>query len=408
MQNDITEQKDGNESITTYRAQWVLPISRPPIEDGAIAIQGNKIIAVGTATELCEQYGQTVYDLEAAVIFPAFINVHTHLEHSRSAQTPESFADYQKALQLTQIDMDSAEELQIIASNIEESLGFGTVALADCTRKGASVKPLLESWLYARVFHEVTGFQGYKADYIYREHQDVIQQFQPSKSLTQHLAPSSSWTVSPELFRLISVNERHIAIHMGMSPDEREFTLNGTGALRQILAASEDFDYSWEAPGLTPVDYFFGSHFFAKHNILIHMVDTCLADIETIKTAPAKANICVCPRTAEILSLGKIPFQLFLEKGLNVCIGTESRLVVPDLDVRKEMLACVETYGVRPENVMKFATLNGAYAIGFHREVGSLDEGKTSRCLVVRTQDQSISDPFEMILNLQNPLEWLE
>ena len=138
------------------------------------------------------------------------------------------------------------------------------------------------------------------------------------------------------------------------------------------------------------------------------MVDANLADVETIKAVPAKANICVCPRTAEILSLGEIPFQLFLEKGLNVCIGTESRLVVPDLDVRKEMLACVDHYGVRPENVMKFATLNGAYAIGFHREVGSLDEGKTGRCLIVRSEESSIKDPFETILNLQNPLEWLE
>jgi hypothetical protein len=49
---------------------------------------------------------------------------------------------------------------------------------------------------------------------------------------------------------------------------------------------------------------------------------------------------------------------------MNICLGTESRTLVPDLDIRKEMIACVDSYGVTGK-YPEIATLNGAYAIGF-------------------------------------------
>jgi len=98
---------------------------------------------------------------------------------------------------------------------------------------------------------------------------------------------------------------------------------------------------------------------------------------------------------------------MFLEKGLNLCLGTESRVFVPDLDMLKEMSECVDVYGISPEIALKFATLNGAYAIGFHKEVGSLESGKTAHCLVVDVSGLTNNNPYEMIFSATQAPRWL-
>jgi adenosine deaminase len=40
---------------------------------------------------------------------------------------------------------------------------------------------------------------------------------------------------------------------------------------------------------------------------------------------------------------------MLLEKGINICLGTESRVLVSDLDIRKEMIACVDSYAISPK-----------------------------------------------------------
>jgi len=81
--------------------------------------------------------------------------------------------------------------------------------------------------------------------------------------------------------------------------------------------------------------------------------------------------------------------------------------LVPDLDIRQEMIACVDTFGISPESALKFATLNGAYAIGFHKEVGSLEAGKTAHCLVADCSGITSGNPYEMILSANQPPHWL-
>jgi len=58
-------------------ADWVLPVEGEPIEHGAVAIEGGRIAAVGTAAELGE--GD---HFPGAAIVPGLVNAHTHLEYA--------------------------------------------------------------------------------------------------------------------------------------------------------------------------------------------------------------------------------------------------------------------------------------------------------------------------------------
>ncbi len=407
--NDNELHNQSNFELKAYRARWILPISSPPIEDGVIIVNGDKIQSIGSYDSFNNNLPSTFTDLGNSIIFPGFVNVHTHLEQSElsgSCRIKDTF-QYLNISESNLREMSEDQRKAVIRQNIDECYKFGTVAIADFSSDGLSGYVLLDSNLFARVFHELNGFKNYEASSIFRKHQDLISDFPLMKKITKHLAPSLTWSVSPQLFKEICVNERHIAIHMAMTPAEREFILHGKGQIRQYLQAKEDFDYNWNAPRLTPVQYFFSNHFYARHNILVHMVHISDRDIDIIKETPAKVNICLCPRSADTLNLGNAPVKRILEKGVNICMGTESRSLVSDLDMRKDIISCIDKSGVTPETAIKFATLNGAYAIGFHKEVGSLDAGKSARCLIINARDSGINDPYSEILDVSQPVRWL-
>ncbi|MCK4715920.1 MAG: amidohydrolase family protein [Candidatus Marinimicrobia bacterium] len=405
--NDNVAYNQSNFELKAYRARWILPISSPPIEDGVIIVNGDKIQSIGFYDSLNNNLPPAFTDLGDSIIFPGFVNVHTHLEQGELPDPVTDIFQYFHVNELNLREMSEDQRKAVIRQNIDECYKFGTVAIADFSSDGLSGYMLLDSNLFARVFHELNGFKNYEANSIFREHQDLISVFPMMKKTTKHLAPSSTWSVSPLLLKEICVNERHVAIHMAMTPAEMEFILHGKGQIRQHLLAKEDFDYSWNAPRLTPVQYFFSNHFYARHNILMHMVHISDRDIDIIKETPVKVNICLCPRSADTLNLGNAPVKRILEKGVNICLGTESRSLVSDLNMRKEIISCIDKSGVTPETAIKFATLNGAYAIGFHKEVGSLEAGKSARCLIINARNSGINDPYSEILNISQPVRWL-
>ena len=66
---------------TIYSARWVLSSSASAIENGAVAIDGQRVAAVGPRTEIVERFsGFQIESLGDAVILPGLVNTHTHLE----------------------------------------------------------------------------------------------------------------------------------------------------------------------------------------------------------------------------------------------------------------------------------------------------------------------------------------
>jgi len=404
--NQLMESKEDGQ-IRAFRARWIVPISHPPIQDGIIIINQDKIIEVDQVENIQREASETI-DLGNSVIFPGFVNVHTHLEHANPPTRPTDYYSNLRNIRDINRDTESAAKIETTKQNIESIYKFGTIALADFSTDGASFDPLLASPLFARIFYEISGFKDADAVPIFRKYQNLIKEGIVNKRITKHLAPSSPWALSQNLLKEIGIYERHIAVHMDMTEDENTFILNGSGKIKQFLLSIEDFDYGWQAPGMDALKYFFNYHFYAKHNILIHMNNVDEADIEALKTFPAKVNICVCPRMNRDLNLRRAPIQMFQEKGVNVCLGTEGLSVVADLDIRKEIAYCVDELGLSPESTVKYATLNGAYAIGFHKEVGSLETGKTAKCCVLEADGEKSSDPYELIAKSVKPIAWLD
>src|ERR1700743_3729989 len=79
------------------RARVVLPISRPPIEDGAVLISGNRITRVGPWKDFSAGEADAVVDLGETILMPGLINAHCHLDYTdMTGEIPpqKSFTDW--------------------------------------------------------------------------------------------------------------------------------------------------------------------------------------------------------------------------------------------------------------------------------------------------------------------------
>ena len=66
---------------TIYSARWVVPVSAAPIENGAVAVDGQRIVGVGPQAEIVARFPEfKVERFGDAIIVPGLVNTHTHLE----------------------------------------------------------------------------------------------------------------------------------------------------------------------------------------------------------------------------------------------------------------------------------------------------------------------------------------
>ena len=83
------------------RARIVLPISTPPIEDGAVLVQGTRIAWIGPWAEAPRQIGTEIVDLREVILLPGLINAHCHLDYTGFAgqiPPPRSFTGWIQSL----------------------------------------------------------------------------------------------------------------------------------------------------------------------------------------------------------------------------------------------------------------------------------------------------------------------
>ncbi|MGA8890128.1 MAG: amidohydrolase, partial [Anaeromyxobacteraceae bacterium] len=65
--------------IRVVAAPWVLPGPElPPVADGAVALRGDQVVEVGTRAALEARHGRA--RTVDAVVLPALVNAHLHLE----------------------------------------------------------------------------------------------------------------------------------------------------------------------------------------------------------------------------------------------------------------------------------------------------------------------------------------
>ncbi|HEY3375005.1 MAG TPA: amidohydrolase family protein [Candidatus Aquicultor sp.] len=403
-------------------AKWVLPISRAPIEDGAILVEGSIIKDVGTLGKLKKKYPkEELLDFGKSIILPGFIDLHTHLEYSvfRGACDDLGYADWKIQLSLRARRMSKDDWGHSAYLGALESIQSGITTIADITKSGSSLKAAKDAGLRGIIYYEITGMDPTKVPEIMSQTERDIaawQELTAGTKLTVGFAPHSPYTVSPPLYRASVAWARNqglqLCTHLAGSKAEYDFVKYGSGQLaNEYWDLAGWSDILWQPTGVSPVKYLEDWGVFEGGNMMaVHCVQVDEYDIDVLKRYDI--SIAHCPRCSAKLGMGIAPLSTFLSRGLRVGIGTDSPASNNTMDVFDEMRIGLllqrgnaHSAGFTAEDFIYMATLGSAKAINRDSEIGSLDAGKQADITVVdmsHSHQIPTRDPYSALMYTAN------
>lgn len=397
--------------MIVYLVRHLLPVATPPVTDGAVAVDGGRIVAVGRRREVLKAAGPgaEVRDLGDAAVIPGLVNAHTHLELSWIGETPlarEPYVDWIRALVTRRALASEAETARAAEAALVFMSARGTAGVADVANGTATARLLAQSGLRAVIFHEVYGFRVGDAETILdraAERLDAIESGPEVRAAKQRLAvvltPHAAHSTSSALLkalggRAVASNEL-LSIHVAESEAETQLLRDGTGPMADFLRERDAWEDGWKAPGLSPVEHLDRLGLLTSRTLAVHCVHVDHQDISKLQAR--QVTVVTCPRSNRELRVGRAPVPRLLSAGIPVVLGTDSSASSPDLDMLAEMAALREEHpGLAPAAVLRMATLNGARALGFERDLGVIDLGREASLLMVPLADPG-DDPLETV-----------
>ena len=373
-----------------YRAEWVLPISRPPIRGGWIAVDGDRVVNV---FESAPRRLVDPTDLGGVAVLPGLVNAHTHLELSYlRGQIPAggSFVDWIRGVIDTRRrypDPRAPEIVNSVYAAISEAVAAGTALVGDISNTLVTNDPLVRSPLAAVVFFELIRFKAADATAAVDQALDAIGQVARSDHVRASLAAHAPYSVAPAVFKALRASMTgHLlppcSVHLSESVEEVEFIRTGRGPWRALLEDLGVWDPTWTPPSRSPVEFLDDIGFIGSGTLAIHGVQMTNTDLRTL--AARGATLVTCPRSNLHTGAGTPPIARFYQSGVRVAVGTDSLASVDDLNVFAELAAMrriapdVEAY-----KLIDSATRQGATALGFGADFGTLDAGKRARLIAV-------------------------
>lgn len=402
-----------------YCARWVAPVASPVIENGAVAVTGERIVGVGSRSDLAAQFPDaSADDFGSAVIIPGLINAHTHLELTAMRgfleREENDFFAWLRKLTLARLALTTDDLLSSAMWGAIEAARAGVTCVADASDSAReSMQALRNVGLRGIVYQESFGPDPRLAAENFTKLQAKVGALRAYETVLVRagVSPHSPYTVCPPQLEMISefaLREKlPLMMHAAESAAELLLMQEGRGSFADSL---QQRGIEWRTPGISSVQHLSRHGVLDTRPLLAHCVNADDADIETIKASGA--GVAHCPKSNAKLGHGHAPFAKFIASGLNVGIGSDSVASNNTCDLLEDarfatLLARAisktneERHVATAAAALFAATLGGAQALGINDETGALAEGLQADIAVVSLageHQQPVRNPVDALV----------
>ncbi|PYX37815.1 MAG: amidohydrolase [Acidobacteria bacterium] len=374
-------------------------------EDGAVAIKGDTILAVGSRREIESNYAseQTI-DAHGNLVMPGFINGHTHVPMTlfRGLHDDVTLDDWLRKYIFPAEAKNVTEEFVRWGTRLAaaEQIRFGVTTFADMyyfedavaeETKAAGMRGVLgETW----IDFPAPDNKNEAAMMSYTE--AFLKKWQGDPLIHASVAPHSIYTCSQKTLQDASSLARKyhapILIHVAEMKKER--------------------DDSEKKNGMSPVQYLdklgvLGPDVLAAHCIFV--------DARDQKTLADRRVGCVHnPSSNMMLASGVSPVPDMRAAGVAVGLGTDGPAGSNnDLDLMEEMdlaaklakITKMDPLALNAKAVVEMATIDGAKALHMEKEIGSLEAGKKADLIVIALDTPNADPMYEPYAQLAYALK---
>src|SRR5579863_690659 len=371
--------------------------TREIIKDGAIAIDGNRIVAVDKTSALLARYPhEEQVDVQDKLLMPGLIDTHVHVAQALIRGCADDMALIQWL----------CERVWVLQGNFTEDDGYVSARLCIAEMLKSGTTTFLESMLAHRY-----GFNG-----IARAVEEsgiraclagIVMDIGTYATQDNSMHPGMIETREMSLLGVLDMHSKwegaaNDRIHVWFGPrtpggvtselyremstlaHEREM-----GITMHLAEVEADKIFLQEKYGLSPVYYAESVGLLGPKSVLVHMVWLTQPDIA--KLAETGTSVSHNPSSNSKLASGVCKVPQMLASGVNVALGCDGGPSNNDYDMIREMkLAAIihkavtnDPLIVPAETVLEMATINGARALGLEHEIGSLEVGKKADIVVV-------------------------
>ena len=328
-----------------------------------------------------------IFDLGRVALLPGLVNAHAHLELSwmRGRVPPAgSMPAWARALVLLR-RVAGGDDEAAVGPAVEEMHRTGTAVVGDVANGLVACAPLAAGPLHALIFHEILGLGDAEPEAIVAEATRRARAV-ASAHIRTALSAHAPYSTGPALFRAIEAASAGqgtpIGVHLAESREEEEFLRTGGGAWRALLEELGAWNARWEPPQCGAAEYLDRLGFLRPGLVAVHGVQ--LTPHEMRRLAARRVALVTCPRSNHWTGAGSPPVVDFYASGLRVAVGTDSLASTPDLNLFGELAELRRLAPPVPAaSLLRSATLEGAVALGWAREFGSIEPGKRAALIAV-------------------------
>jgi cytosine/adenosine deaminase-related metal-dependent hydrolase len=329
--------------------------------------------------------GEGVERLEG-LLLPGFINCHCHLELSHMKGLIPEGTGLPEFVRRVMLEREHSLE-SIHASIIQAADDLrtnGVMAVGDICNTDHTLALKKESPLHFHNFIEVSGLSAavatqrmQRATLLYRSFAELTCPALRRQSITPH-AP---YSVSNKLWEktVAFSNNRILSLHNQECADEDELFLTGGGAFPGLFAGM-GLDISELQPtGHSSLQSNLLRFDHRQSLLLIHNTFTSAADIDWARSQPEAPDLwwCLCPLANLYISKTLPDIWQLYRQGCRMVLGTDSLASNHQLSILAE-INTIRTYEPRIplEELLRWATLNGAEALQMEHLLGSFEPGR--------------------------------
>ncbi|MEA3207765.1 MAG: aminodeoxyfutalosine deaminase [Chthoniobacter sp.] len=396
------------------RARTIVTMAGPPLENGAVAVDGNRIVGVGSSAEVAPVAHGPVIDLGERVLMPGLINAHCHLDYTmmrHAIDPPKSFTAWVQRINALKRSLDNDDYLAAIERGFAELRRWGTTAVGNIEAfpelmLKLAPSPIRTWWFYEMIDirHRITTHDVVGGALAFFEHRaNALDSF--------GLAPHAPYTASVSLYQL--ANEcasgftMPLTTHVAESRDEFEMFHDASGPLYEFMASlKRPMD---DCGRQTPFGRLWESGAINGHWLLAHMNELTEEDFQALASLPRGdgPSVVHCPGSHRYFGHAPFQYRRLHDLGINICVGTDSLASTESLSLLAELRTLfADQPWLTPEQLLRTVTVNPARALDQRGTLGQIVVGALADLIALPVAG-TVGDVHEAIVHHAAPIPWM-
>jgi cytosine/adenosine deaminase-related metal-dependent hydrolase len=374
-------------------ADCIIPVEGEPCYDSVLAVnEDGTIDGIYSKSDLTDPLYEILH--YKGILCPGFVNTHCHLELSWAEgllSEGEGLDHFIWQLGKFRKSVSESYIKKAIEKAASAMIQSGIVATADIANGDHTLGFKSKIGHYFYTFVEVFSSDPANAEAVFGKAVQLKAEFN-NQSLAASIVPHSTYSLSDELFRLITNSGKGelLTIHHQENEDENLYYKDGSGPISVRRKAFNPDLPEYSGTGKRPMESI--AEYFDPNGkmLLVHNTVSEQQDIEFVLQYFTKAYWCLCPN-ANLFIEKRLPnIDLFRKNKCKITIGTDSLASNHQISILEEIKTIHQHFPLIPlTELLKWSTLNGAELLGQQQKLGSFVKGKRPGAVLIENADSN-------------------